>query len=306
MPYSLLQRFAFLPHFLLLLLIAVCPLFFIGGPDWVSTPWVRVLWDFGHIGFFALLIFVGQFFLCLKRPLAWLLVTLGMLFVGIVIEWLQSFLGRDSSWQDVWRNLIGVWIGLFWGQRTTAIVWLLRVISLLLVTPNVWAMGEVLWLQAYTTRQFPVLTSFENTLDVERAHGQVFLSKEQHAQGEASLKVILNEQAYSGTGIHDLLGDWRGYKYLAMELFNPDVLPLTMMVRITDKQHDRGKNDYDDRFNLPVILHTGWNSIRIPVAEIEQAPASRLLDVGAISRVDVFVSGFASGRVFYWDYVRLE
>lgn len=306
MPYSLLQRFSVLPYLLLLMLVLVSPLFFIGGPDWVAAPWVRALWDLGHIGFFSLLLFVAQFFINLRRPTAWLLVTVGVFVAGIGIEWLQGFLGRDSSWHDVWRNLVGVWIGLFWGQKATVAVCWLRLVSVLLVAPNLWVMGEVLWLQAYTTQQFPLLSSFENRWDVKRAHGQVFLSEEQHAHGTTALKVVLNEKAYSGTGIHNLLGDWRGYEYLAMEFFNPDSLPLNMVIRITDKQHDRGEHNYDDRFNLPVMLHSGWNSIRIPIADIEQAPRARLLDLGAINRVDVFASGFAPGRIFYWDYLRLE
>lgn len=306
MPHSLLQRFSFLPRYLLLILITACPLFFIGGPDWVSAPWLRALWDLGHIAFFAVLIFVAHFFVNLQRPRVWLLITLCVFLIGVAIEWAQNFLGRDACWQDVWRNLVGVWLGLFWGQKPTLYVWRLRVLSLLLVMPNLWPMGEALWLQFYTARQFPLLTSFENKWDLERAHGRVFLSKEQHADGESSLKVILDNEAYSGTGIHYLLGDWRDHEYLAMELFNPDLLPLNMVVRITDKQHDRGKHDYDDRFNMPIMLQTGWNKIRIPLTDIAQAPRNRQLNMGEINRIDVFVSGFAPGRVFYWDYVRLE
>lgn len=306
MPYSLLQRYAFLPYCLLLLVILVFPLFFMGGPDWMSSPLVRALWDFGHIVFFALLIFTAQAFVNLQRPAAWLLVSAGAALVGMGIEWLQVFFGRDASWQDVGRNLIGVWIGLFWGQPSTRRVRFMRLVSLLLLMPSLGQLGQITWLHSYTARQFPLLTDFESKVDAARAHGRVSLSTEQYAHGRASLKITLDRRFYSGTGLHYLLGDWRGYRYLTMELFNPEPAALPMVVRITDALHDRGENNYHDRFNLPITLQQGWNTIRIPLDHIEQAPRNRLMALDQIRRIDIFASGFAPGRVLYWDYLRLE
>lgn len=300
------MRHYFLKRFLPLLLILIVPFFFIGGPDWVSPPWVSALWDFGHVIFFAGLIIALQPVINMQNPIRWLWVSLAALLVGGVIEVIQDFCGRDASLRDLLRNLLGVWIGLFWGMRATARIWLLRIVSVLLITPTLWSMGHVFWVQVYVARQFPVLNAFENATDVARVHGKVFLSTEHFAKGSASLKIVLEDEAYSGAGIHYLLGDWRGYQSLSMELFNPDTLPLSLMLRVTDQQHDRGNNDYDDRFNLPIVLQSGWNSIRIPLGDIERSPRTRLLDLGAVSRVNVFANGFAPGRVFYWDYLRLE
>jgi len=293
-------------YWLLVVVIAACPFFFVGGPDWVSDPFIRVLWDSGHIVFFALVLVVMQSFRALSRLRDWCWVTLGVLVIGLLIEWIQQFFGREESLTDVFHNLVGVWLGLFWRQSASRLVWGLRIAAVVLVLPSVWTLVHTGIVQWKITQQFPLLNDFETSMDLARARGVVSLSTEVHQRGLSSLKVELTNETYSSTGIDGLLGDWRGYRDLAMELYNPDVTALSLVVKVTDKQHDRGQGDYDDRFNLPILLQPGWNTIRIPMTQIEHAPKSRLLNLEEVSRIGVFSALMQPGSIFYWDNLRVE
>ena len=120
-------------------LMFACPFFFIGGPSAVSPLFFNHLWNLGHIIFFSgATLLVLQFF-PLASWRAWLWLSIGVFCVGVCIEFLQYFVGRDSSWDDIFHNLCGGWFALFWGQKLDAkrsVVLCLRAFSLLLVIPS--------------------------------------------------------------------------------------------------------------------------------------------------------------------------
>ena len=92
---------------LLLSIVLMLPWFFWGGPDYYALRSYKFLWSFGHIVFFALLFFWA--FLSVttfsKRPFYIHVVVVLILttFLGAVIEWIQSGVGRDVDWYDMGR-----------------------------------------------------------------------------------------------------------------------------------------------------------------------------------------------------------
>ena len=104
-------------YLLAILVLAVTPLFFVGGPSAAALPFIRYGWNLGHIGFFFLAI--GLY--CSFRPItAWqqVVLLLASIFVlSWLLELIQHQVGREFSSLDILRNLVGATLALFWRAR---------------------------------------------------------------------------------------------------------------------------------------------------------------------------------------------
>ena len=207
---------------------------------------------------------------------------------------------------DVWRDLVGLWLGLFWCLAPRKGLFWLRAIASLLVLPTFGLILQAAAAQLNALSKFPLLAGFETALEQLPMNGDIRLSNTVVSQGRYSARVQLNGDKYSGVGISPLVRDWRGYKYLAMDIYVPDAETLTLHVRVSDVQHDRGANAYDDRFNLSIAVQAGWNHLRIPLADMRTAPTQREMNMAAISYVGLFAMQLHKARYFYWDNLYLE
>ncbi len=298
------------------LLLLAAPLFFIGGPDWVSSTLLKNIWNFGHVIFFALLLVVVQWFVPLTQWRHWLGVTVLALAGGGLVEVVQHFVGRHASWADLFNNLAGVWLGLFWGQRLGAtpharLVCGARLMSLLLIGPGLWLVVDAAWAEVSLRRTFPLLNSFESRAQWQQvtanpARVQVQPSHTVFSHGGQALQATLAAGGYSGLRVRVCYGDWRGYEFIAMDLFNPDPDVLPLGLRLSDVIHDRSGNRFDDRFNRALVLQPGWNNLRIAIADIEQSPRHRTMQLDGVCNLGIFASGLPHPRRFYLDNIRLE
>lgn len=293
-----------------LLILFVVPFFFVGGPDASSSLLLKNVWNFGHIFFFAVFMLLVQSYRPLLRWQEWLMVTLLAIGLGIAIEFVQRFVGRDSSWDDVLHNLFGVWLGLFWGQKPTRLVWLLRFVCILLIAPAFWLVVYSGIADIVMRKQFPLINSFES--NYEMAHVQnnprrVNTSPDNllHTHGDYGLQVVLSTKKYAGLRLVSY-GDWSGYKLLQMDFYNPDSEPLELVLKISDAHHDLGKNRFNDRFNRALILMQGWNQVQIDLEDVRTAPLGRVMQMNQIRGVEVFAVQLSVPRKFYWDNIRLQ
>lgn len=293
-----------------LLILFVVPFFFVGGPDASSSLLLKNVWNFGHIFFFAVFMLLVQSYRPLLRWQEWLMVTLLAIGLGIAIEFAQRFVGRDSSWDDVLHNLFGVWLGLFWGQKPTRLVWLLRFVCILLIAPAFWLVVYSGIADIVMRKQFPLINSFES--NYEMAHVQnnprrVNTSSDNllHTHGDYGLQVVLSTKKYAGLRLVSY-GDWSGYKLLQMDFYNPDSEPLELVLKISDAHHDLGKNRFNDRFNRALILMQGWNQVQIDLEDVRTAPLGRVMQMNQIRGVEVFAVQLPVPRKFYWDNIRLQ
>jgi VanZ family protein len=295
---------------LLLVLIAVAtPLFFMGGPDWLAPPVIRTLWNQGHWMFFACLMVWWQGRWPLPHPRQWLLATLAVLVLSAVIESVQTLVGREAGWGDVLCNVAGTWLGLFWGQAATRLIWLGRWLAVGVVLWQLQVVFHVGLAQWHQQRQFPVLGNFESRLDQPFWEGRVERVSAPVAEGRYSLAVEVGGATttrYSGVHLKQLEGDWRGYKTLKLSLYNPDDTALALTLRINDTQHDRGDGAYSDRYNGRVTLEPGWNHVEIALSVIEQAPETRRMNLASVERLLLFGTDVKQSRWIYLDDLRLE
>lgn len=296
---------------LTLLAVIMAPCFFIGGPDWVSLDIVRQLWNFGHIAFFALCTVLIHQYVSLAHWSRWLFLSLVVLIIGIIIEQVQGIIGRHKSWQDVFYNLTGVWLGLFWFLKPSPGVWMGRIWALVAFMPAFLAVLMSAYGYWSLQQQMPVINSFETGMEIQQLHFnpervQVMQMKNHATQGLFSLAVTLNPARYSGVRVAVPVSDWSPYQQLQMDFFNPEPELLIVMLRISDRQHDRGENRFDDRFNQLITLKPGWNHIAIPLSRIRTAPKARAMNLDEVSSIGLFASNLPAPREFFWDYLFLK
>lgn len=300
------RRRSLLLALLLMALLLIAPWFFVGGPVYTDAPLYHKLWDAGHILFFAL---AGlALALSLQRPTAgqWLAVNLAALAVAIAIEVIQRSVGRDFYWADLLHDMAGFWLGALWRQPPARHIWLMRSAALLLTLPLLWSIVQSARLQWWVYHQFPVIADFESGIELLRTSGDIARQTHTVRHGRQALAIRLHRTRYSGASIERLLGDWRGYHALAMDIFNPDPTPLILTLRVADRDHTLGSNDYHDRFNRQLTINPGWNAIALPLTEIANAPRDRQLNLQQITDLTLFSVDTPAPRTIIWDHIRLE
>jgi hypothetical protein len=151
-----------------------------------------------------------------------------------------------------------------------------------------------------------VLFDFESDAELDRLHWKcpvlLSLSDEHVTHGNRSLKLDLYPSNYPG--LHPMLEDnnWRGYKALCFDIYNPEERELSVSVRIDDRK-DYPK--YADRYNKRFVLTPGMNHMRIPLETLVTSGTNRKLDLGKIYRLLIFMVHPEKRVALYVDYLRL-
>jgi VanZ family protein len=102
----------------------------------------------------------------------------------------------------------------------------------------------------------------------------------------SALRVTFASTPYAGVSLEEPNPDWRAAHTLILDLRNPGELDLPLVVRVHDRAHNF---QFRDRFNREFTLPAHERlEIAIPIAEIEHAPAGRLIDLSRIAGVIVF------------------
>ena len=115
-------------------------------------------------------------------------------------------------------------------------------------------------------------------------------------------KVTFFPAKYPGLGLRGPYPDWRGYKMLTLDVFSPAESSISLYLMIKDSS----KAIYSDRYNHELKIHPGYNEIRIPMAEIENAPANRRLDLSSIHVIHLFIIEPQQPMILYIDDLSLE
>ncbi len=298
--------------FLGLAVLIMLPFLFFGGPDYTADPIFPALWNFGHIFFFGcltiLLLSLDRSRLVLKRhPIsllgAW---TLLVILVGIGIEWVQYGLDRSPDFHDIWRNVLGAWLGWFGAKGGQALTTLSRPILLGFLVLEILGVLKVGWQDWQVQGQAPMLAPLDSVNELKRWNGSLFFSREHHSSGEACLGLQLGTGRYSGCALRRFPRNWKGYDLLKFDVFNPDKTALKATLRINDKQHHRNGYKYSDRFNATLEIKEGWNHFAIPLTAIASAPKNREMNLEEIHSLELFVRDLPEPRTIFLDNFRLE
>ena len=289
---------------------------FAGGPDYYSPRSLKNIWDLGHILFFSILSYLILLSWSKNEKMTVFRETFFVVFIvlilGTLVEIAQAGSRRSPDVLDVIRNVIGCLLTLsfFMPSKKTFPKFLLRplqTITIVLVIAALFPAVKSITDEIVALRQFPVLSDFETPFEIDRWSGDSEFSID-HAvsfHGRSSLKVILNTSLYSGVTLKYFPGNWHQYKYLQLNIFNPEQESVRITCRVNDRLHTLGNQDYDDRFNQRFTLIKGWNLITVPLEQVSKAPKGREMETKKIQGLGIFATGLSRPKVLYIDYVLL-
>ena len=300
-------------YLLLLLVMLLGMLLFFIDMKHESGSAIYQLYGFAHITFFMLMaLLLSRVPGVARRPFLhqFLIMTSAVLLVGGIVELIQPYFGRTASWRDLGIDLVGNLLGIMFlapARRSLnrGVLVFGQFVALALTVVAFYGPATTLWDILQASRQFPVLSDFETRLETTRwSSGEIHKGIARH--GVKSLRVSLGTQKYAGTTLKRSFGDWRGYSTFAFSLYNPDPNPLRITLSIRDEEHFRRGGEYQDRFNRAFTMEQGWNDVSIPIADIENAPSARKLELDHLSEVVIFTVDPPAPRVMYLDYVHLK
>ncbi|MEO7207756.1 MAG: VanZ family protein [Steroidobacteraceae bacterium] len=237
------------------------------------------------------------------RPFSSYVVAFALtVFFGAGTEVAQAFVARDPSLLDVLRDALGA---------STALA------GFATLTPGADARGSGNWrvtgamfacvgfaimvapicisLAAYAHRDLGFPTLLEACSPLDRyflSHGGADVTVASTTRPTTSpcgrvLRVQFGTAPlYAGISIDEPYPNWRTVHTLVLDLRNPGDSDLSLVLRVHDRAHI---NQFQDRFNREFTLRARERlEIAIPIAEIEHAPAGRLMDLSQIAGVMVF------------------
>jgi hypothetical protein len=121
--------------------------------------------------------------------------------------------------------------------------------------------------------------------------------------GPALSALQLLPALYPGIHLIDPVPDWRGYRYLGIELHSANPIPVSLSLRVHDRAHN---NEYSDRFNRNLTVTPGMRRYRIALEDISNSPVGRKLDLGNIAGVKLFSGERPHPQKLCMGVVRLE
>ena len=231
---------------------------FLGGFNTQSSRSIGELWNLGHLILFGLLIFTisiswekYQNYTNLKRFVFILILTS---ILSILIETFQYiFKNGTPDLNDVRRNFVGA-IGCFllittFKKKTISV--LLRTFTIFTIFLEIIPTGTAILDEIIAIKQFPVLSDFENDIEISRWSGDASFKRNMQISehGKSSLHIIFGTEKYSGLALNYFPRDWSVFKSLNYNIYYPDSDSLFFTCRIHDKQHAKGEQKYIDRFN---------------------------------------------------------
>lgn len=242
---------------------------------------------------------------------------------GGLIEILQTLGHRPGSWFDLMTDAVGAATGLaLWRWHRAAPArgrsqdgragraWALA-FALAGITIVAWPPLQAVQAYARRAAAFPVIAGFGSVRDLtfvetQGAAAAVVELPAPWAQspGERALRIVYREGEPRAVQIVEPSRDWRGHSILAVDLTNPGDSALRLTLRIFDAAHDM---DYRDRFNLPVAVPPRTRTtVRVALAAVEAAPASRRMDLGRVADVMLFGQPRDGAGEFYVSRLWLE
>ena len=153
-----------------------------------------------------------------------------------------------------------------------------------------------------------ILNDFEDQADltriVWRCRTTFSLSDRYRTHGKSGLLLTMYPDPYPGMSLKltPEERDWRGYRYLALEVINPGATPVALCYRIDDQANP----DYQERVNGVFRLAPGVNHLRLELAALRTSGSRRPLLWRRVDKVLFFVVSPPAKVELGVDYLRLE
>lgn len=163
---------------------------------------------------------------------------------------------------------------------------------------------------AYAERAhiLPSLVRFDSKLSRVFVHPQSARLdvKRNNSSGRAVAEVMLLDGAWPGVAFNDIWPDWRDYGDLLVEIENPEAAEIEISIRVNDRQHHDGSQEFSDRFNRKLALGPGLHTVRISLRDVEFAPGTRKMNLADINKLIIFARRQEAGRRFVIHSIYLQ
>lgn len=287
------------------LILLVVPLFFIGGVSSVALDIYRRLWDMGHSVFFALLAVNLVWWSIIKNHRQFFIACLMVFSVSLLIEKLQSFIGRDASWFDVLSNMSGFLFGYSFIHAISKTILVLRLFAISGLLPGCWAVLKSLIVMIVLWQQFPLLSGGDSSWEFAAWGGRAQVVRIDDNPGRR-YRVNFSGQAYQPANLRGFIQSWDEHQKLILQIENPSNEKFVLTLRISDRQHELFSQEYNDRFNRSIELLPGWNNVEISVEDIRSAPLNRQLNLQDLYVLKLFLPESGKPREIYLNRIFLE
>lgn len=289
---------------------------FVDGEVQQKHRLIKDIWDSGHLFLFALIIY-GYFNLGSKvnRSISYkiILTTIVSLVLGSAVEVIQLLLHRDFSKGDIINDLLGGYIGLlalavFNKQQTLKFKATALILIIFCFAAGLRNMEKHLLDEWNMRQQFPVLSDFENQLEMSRwENARTVLQRTQEftKTGTSSLKVSFLPGRYPNISLKHFINNWSGYKAIRYSIYNPSNKSHTFQMKVYDNKHISRGRSYNDRFNHKISVAPGWNTFNIPLTDIFNAPKNRSMNMQQMKGFSLFTDHLKQPLTIYIDNIHL-
>ncbi len=275
-----------------------------------GTRWQHALIDLVHAPLFLLvswwtcrLIAAGKR-LSVFQAVAVLLMVVSL---GSVLEFMQTWVGRNASISDAMANALGGLAGvLAFASQSVARPALFRAAAALLLIAGIWPSLRVFADVFRQWREFPVLASFERRAELELWDAQLAeleFTDLGVTHGSQAMMCSLDTGRYPGVTMQSPWPRWDGFETLEFSLWSDGHEPWPLTLKIVDEAHNK---EVDDRFHARIWVRPGQHTVRIPLQAVQLAPRGRLLDLNRIRYFQLFAVDLKQPRRFVIDHFHLE
>lgn len=262
------------------------------------------IWNSGHLLFFGLLAFIIFRQTKSLTTLATISILFSVFMLGLAIEFIQIFVGREASLEDVASNTVGAFTGYSLATikraRHSILLFVMSFIAIIaLHTPSIQQFADELKARS----DFPVLADFESSAQLSRFDFKNANSEIENSQ----LHIEFYPDGYANTELMFFPRDWSNYSKLNIALKNPSESDLTITCRIHDTVHDHSKRqEYNDRFNQKIEAASGNSQVTIALDKVKKAPLSREMVMTEIAALICFTYNLNESRQLSIDKIWLS
>jgi len=234
--------------------------------------------------------------------------------VGIFIEFIQPYIGRNRSMVDVYNDFAGCSAaGFLYGYRLCHSVVVKRVVIIAgcvcLLSGMVFPISNLYLLHQRNSAQ-PVLINFDRDWEVNlvalNAVTELRVIEAPNDWGNNTNVAEVTFGAggsYPGLVVPYIYNDWTGYANFSFEVFSAQSEAVSLKIRIHDGLH---QNQFDDRFNLTLNVQPGLNRFELSLEDVRFAPKLRELQLDDIESVAFFMVKPEYPTVLFFDNLVLN
>ena len=281
-----------------------------------SSPVIASLQNSGHALAFALIaLLITPLFQRHRLATRVVLAFVACIGTGAAVEFVQSYLGRQSSLYDLLLDASGTTAGLLiylarqatGGPRRLLGLGFAAVIMIFSFSP------PMVWYFALSKRDqsLPNLVLLEDHFQqrlIDSFYGghTTIVDKPEEfltANGKVVKLSVPKGAQWPGFTLVSPPRRWNHWEIFTFDIYSISEETVRLTLRINDSHHD---NSGRDRFNTDLVIQPGVNSFEIAIEDIRNGPSHRAMDMLDISKVAFYVDEPENDYTLYFDNLRVQ